>query len=590
METVIMVGPEGEVEVEPKHVEAAFSAGLKLRDQKEMSTWDALKAGAKRGWDVFASQETGLETEPVSLEQEQAYAEHPVAYGLGVAGGLAPAIGAGAAVVGGAAYGAKKGMQRLAPVAGPSKLAAEQAYKETMKSESIPDVAGVVKPVVGAVRGAKAALGQIPETRREQANLAKLEAGAASREAGAVNPQAQRPLLGVELLEPGMTPEKQAIAERAATIAPSQIRAKPLADVMAMGTSRRQQARNFLPEQAAEEITPGLKSSFESLRKGKGAAYGTLHGEAAQQYDPITGIFTPNRIGQILDTANETQGITGPTKSALSTAKQILDKGPSPYGLQPGEWTEVTPQDQYARLKQAREYLGEHIRQVKASKDPNIITRPSLKMLQEAHDEIDVVMKAIPSQKKADELYKESMKAKSAFYDAMEFGKGEKKTIDVPTVKRLFGNNDKAYRLREGIETMKAFLQKYGDDIVPEKRKEMEAVVSRFESLRQQAEDKRLIEGVRQMQGPTSPAFERTESLRTAKGLPKDIFTSPATAMNAADEFIASRAGQHFATQFEGLKAPQKNALIRLLMWRQQNPDATMTEEESMFKKILKGK
>jgi hypothetical protein len=485
----------------------------------------------------------------------------------------------------------RKGIQKAAPVAGPSKIAAQQAYRETMKSETIPDVAGVVKPVVGAVQGARAALGQIPETRREQANLAKLEAGAASREAGAVNPQAQRPLLGVELLEPGMTPEKQAIAERAATIAPSQIRAQPLSEVMAMGTTRRQQARSFLPEQAAEEITPGLKSSFESLRKGKGSAYGALHGEAAQQYDPITGVFTPIRIGQILDTANETQGITGPTKSALSTAKQILDNGPSPYGLQPGEWTEVSPQDQYSRLKAAREYLGEHIRQVKAIKDPNIITRPSLKMLQDAHEEIDTVMKAIPSQAKADELYKESMKAKSAFYDAMEFGKGEKKTIDVPTVKRLFGNNDKAYRLREGIETMKAFLQKYGNDIVPKQRQEMEAVVTRFEELRQQAADKRLIEGVRQMQGPTSPAFERTEALRSAKGLPKDIFTSPAGAMNTADEFIASRATQHFGTKFESLQPQQKNALVRLLMWRQQNPDATMTDEEAMFKKMLgKGK
>jgi hypothetical protein len=590
METVIMVGPEGEVEVEPKHVEAAFSSGLKLRDQKEMSTWDALKAGAKRGWDVLASQETGFEQEPVSLEQEQAWSEHPVAYGIGVAGGLAPAIGAGAAVVGGAAYGVKKGMQQAAPVAGPSKLAAQQAYRETMKSETIPDVAGVVKPVVGAVRGAKAALGQIPETRREQANLAKLEAGTASREAGAVNPQAQRPMLGVELLEPGMTPEKQAIAERSATIAPSQIRAKPLADVMAMGTSRRQEARSFLPEQAAEEITPGLKSSFEALRKGKGAAYGALHEEAAGQYQPEQGVAIPGRLSSILSTAQSTKGITGPTSGAIDTAKQIIEDGPSPYGLTPGKFVESTPQEQYKRLKAAREYLGAHIRQVQKNKDPNIINTPSLNMLKQAHDEMDTVMKAIPSQKKADELYRESMKAKGAFYDAMEFGKGEKKTIDVPTVKRLFGNNDKAYRLREGIETMKAFLQKYGDDIVPEKRKEMEAVVSRFESLRQQAEDKRLIEGVGKMQGPTSPAFERTESLRSAKGLPKDIFTSPATSMNAADEFIASRASQHFGAKFEGLQGQEKNALVRLLMWRQQNPEATMTEEESMFKKILKGK
>jgi hypothetical protein len=172
----------------------------------------------------------------------------------------------------------------------------------------------------------------------------------------------------------------------------------------------------------------------------------------------------------------------------------------------------------------------------------------------------------------------------------MEFGKGMKKTIDVPTVKRLFGNNDKAYRLREGIETMRQFLAKFGDEIMPDKRAELESVVNKFDSLRKQAEDKRLLEGLRQAQGPTSPSVERTKALREAKGLPGDIFEAPATALNAADEFMASRTRQYFGKPFEQIGQEDKNRLIRLLIWRQQNPNATMTDEESMFKKMMKGK
>jgi hypothetical protein len=568
--------------VSRKNFAKAFEEGLKPKNYKEMSFWEATKAGAKRGWDVLASQETGLDTEPVSLEQEQAYAEHPVAYGLGVVGGLAPAIGAGAAVVGGAAYGAKKGMQKAAPYVQPSAIAAKQAYEGTE----------VAKPVLGPLKGLGAAIGQIPETRREAANLQRLEQLQTNRQAGSVKPQAQRPMLGVELMEEGASPEKAAIAERAASLAPGQIRAKPLADVMAMGTSRRSAARGFMPEEAAEELAPGLKASLGYLRKGKGEAYGKLHEEAGKQYDPQTGISVPGRLASTLETASNTKGITGPTTSALSTAQQIVEEGPTPYGLQPGAWNEMPPPEQYKRLKAAREYLGAHIRQVQKTKDPNIINSPSLGMLKQAHDEIDGIMKAIPSQKKADELYSQSMKAKEAFYDAMEFGKGDKKRIDVPTVKRLFGNNDKAYRIQEGIETMRSFLAKYGNDIVPEKRAEMEKVVNRFDELRKVAEDKRLVEGVRQMQGPTSPVMERTEGLRQKAGLPASIYQSPAGSLTAADEFLQARVPQVFGqgATFEKLQPQQKNAIVRLLMWRQQNPEATMSEEEAMFKKMMKGK
>jgi hypothetical protein len=105
-----------------------------------------------------------------------------------------------------------------------------------------------------------------------------------------------------------------------------------------------------------------------------------------------------------------------------------------------------------------------------------------------------------------------------------------------------------------------------------------------------QAEDKRLLEGMRQAEGPSSPVVERMSALREAKGLPSDFFRSPASALNSADEFVASRAQKMFNNRFEDLGQADKNKLIRLLMWRQQNPDATMTDEESMFKKMMKGK
>jgi hypothetical protein len=579
-----------------------------------MGIWDAFKTGVSAGMQPASELAAGMTGFPfvppeqetqAELEKSQAWEEHPIAYGLGKAIPTVGAIGAGALAARGAQKAGGAAIAATRPYVGPSVQAAKENFKTSKASPYVPDfpLAGTTAGIIGGVKGA---IKQVPETRREIADLARLEQPSPNPESGAINPRNQRLFLGQELLDPGMTPEKQALAERSASFAPSNIRVEPLTQALAMGTTRRQQARNFLPEQAAEEITPGLKQTFGYLQKGKGEAYGKLFGQAQQEYNPESGIDIPQKLAARLNAlqgvqeitteapegapAKPIKGITGATISTLEAAKQMVDEGPAPYGLTPGPFSEAAPADQYKRLKVAREFLGTQIRQMKGSKDPNISNRASLTQLEEAKAELDDVMKAIPSQAKADELYTESMKAKKSFYDAMEFGKGMEKKIDVPTVKKLFGNNDKAYRLREGIDTMRQFLDKYGDDIVPAKRQEMQAVVDKFDSLRKQAEDKRLLEGMRQAQGPSSPALERTASLREAKGLPADFFTSPATALNSADEFIASRAQKMFNNRFEDLGQTDKNKLIRLLMWRQQNPNATLTDEESMFKKMMKGK
>jgi len=597
--------------VRQRDFDAAFQKGLQPVDHKEMGMWDAFKTGVSAGMQPASELAAGMTGFPfvppeqetqTELEKSQAWEEHPIAYGLGKAIPTVGAIGAGALAARGAQKAGGAAIAATRPMIQPSIAAAKEGYKATMSSPNVPDFLGLTKPAAAGINAVRGAIKQVPETRREIADLARLEQASPNPESGAINPRNQRLFLGQELLDPGMTPEKQALAERSASFAPSNIRVEPLSQALAMGTTRRQQARNFLPEQAAEEITPGLKQTFGYLQKGKGEAYGKLFGQAQQEYNPESGINIPQKLAsrlQMLQGMPESEGepatqgvkgITGPTISTLEAAKQMVDEGPAPYGLTPGPFSEAQPADQYKRLKVAREFLGTQIRQMKGTKDPNISNRASLAQLEEAKAELDDVMKAIPSQAKADELYTESMKAKKSFYDAMEFGKGMEKKIDVPTVKKLFGNNDKAYRLREGIDTMRQFLSKYGDDIVPAKRQEMQAVVDKFDSLRKQAEDKRLLEGMRQAQGPSSPALERTASLREAKGLPADFFTSPATALNSADEFMASRAQKMFNNRFEDLGQTDKNKLIRLLMWRQQNPNATLTDEESMFKKMMKGK
>jgi len=572
--------------VRQKDFDAAFQKGLQPVDHKEMGIWDAFKTGVSAGMQPASELAAGMTGFPflppeqetqTELEKSQAWEEHPIAYGLGKAIPTVGAIGAGALAARGAQKAGGAAIAATRPYVGPSVQAAKENFKTSKTSPYVPDfpLAGVTAGIIGGVKGA---IKQVPETRREIADLAKLEQASPNPESGAINPRNQRLFLGQELLDPGMTPEKQALAERAVTLAPSRIRTEPLTKALEMGTTRRSQGRNFLAEQAAEEVAPELKQTFRYLKEGKGDAYGKLFGQASEEYNPESGVGVVPNISKIISEMAATPEIT-------ASAMKVIDTAQKRVSMETDD-----PKKQYNNFKKARTYLREKIAKMSASNDPEISDHESIAKLSEAHDVIDQVMKAIPSQAKADELYKQSMKAKGAFYEAMQFGKGEKRKIDVPTVKKLFGDNDKAYRLREGVDIMRQFLDKFGDDIVPNTRKQMQATVEKFDSLMKQAEDKRLLQGLDQAQGPSSAVVERMSALREAKGLPADFFTSPASALNAADNFMASRAQKMFNNRFEDLGQSDKNKLIRLLMWRQQNPNATLTDEESMFKKMMKGK
>jgi len=567
--------------------DAAFKEGLQPVDKKEMGIWEAFKTGVSAGMQPASELAAGMTGFPfvppeqetqTELEKSQAWEEHPIAYGLGKAIPTVGAIGAGAIAARGAQKAGGAAIAATRPMIQPSIAAGRDSFKNTMANPAIPDILGVSKPIVAGASAIRGAIKQVPETRREIADLARLEQASPNPESGSINPRNQRLFLGQELLDPGMTPEKQALAERAVTFAPSRIRTEPLTKALEMGTTRRSQGRNFLAEQAAEEITPGLKGSLRDLTNRSGSVYEQLHEKAKGEYNPESGVGVVPSLDNIIKMMSESPEITPATIDIVNKARKRVSMETD------------DPQKQYANFKKARTYLRDNIKILRGSKDPTVSNTDSLKAVVEARSVIDEIMKAIPSQAKADQMYAEASTAKDKFFKAMEFGRGMEKEIDVPTVKKLFGDNDKAYRLREGIDTMRQFLDKYGDDIMPDKRQEMQAVVNKFDSLMKQAEDKRLLQGLEQAQGPSSAVVERMSALRQAKGLSGDFFTSPASSLGAADEFMASRAQKMFNNRFEDLGQSDKNKLIRMLMWRQQNPNATMTDEESMFKKMMKGK
>jgi hypothetical protein len=547
---------------------------------KHPSAWESAQIGAGRSYQAVVGPSVMGElprTESTPIE-DVAYAEHPIAYGAGRVGGL---VGMAGAVLG-AGYAGTKVTKALvnSPLVQGMKAGAKAGI-------SNPGVLGVIplgldKPVAavtGAIGGAKDFLHE----NRGLKNLVNL-----GNERGAVGPKPEFPLAAA-ILEPGTSPIKQALAERAVTIAPSALKVDPLNKALEMGTERRATARNFQPIEASREITPRLRESLKNLRDRNSTVFEKLNAEAQGQYEPQMGAHIPEQLAARINSVKDVKGISSVAKNTMAEVNQIISEGPEGLGLVPGEWNSLSPADQFSRLQKAKTTLGDRIRALSKSNDPTMNDRTSINHLKELNGEIDDVLKQLPAKKEADRLYSEGKQAKEGFFDAMEFGQGVKRSIDESTVERLFGNNPKAKRLEEGISKMRDYLTKNGDVILPETKDRMMSLVNRFDELRKVAEDKRILEGIRQAQGPTSPAIERTEALRIGKGLPQKIYETPAGSINAVDEFIASRATREFGKPYGQLTQPEKNKLTQMLIWRQQNPNATIENEQSIFKKI-KGK
>lgn len=396
------------------------------------------------------------------------------------------------------------------------------------------------------------------------------------------------PLLGSDFFLPGESETKNYVANKATTLAPGNFTTDELKKLFGMGVSERVHARNFDPSAAAKEIAPELKEALSKLKKGKGGAFEKLQRKAEKEFNPIVAEdLLPNIYDRVYQ-AGRQKGVPDTVKGTLAQVQQIVEEGIAnkQYGIQEGILDAGhNPIDYYKRIQAAREAVDGPLKAAINSGD-----RTSAGYLKATRDELDNILKSSKSKKLADSIYAEGSKAKEKFFSPFEFGPKGAKELDAVSVEKLFGNNDKAKRIQEGVETMRNFLKKNAKKLDSKSVAEMSRVVDKFDQLRELADKKRFTSNTRFKQGPTSPAIERAESLLSKEGLDKNIFASPATTLNSADEFLANAAKDNFQMPFEKLDTPQRNKLIRMLLYRQQNPDSTRAAEQSAFSKILGSK
>jgi hypothetical protein len=573
-------------------LDAAFKKGLRPKDHKEIPFWQSVSRGFKEGFRTmpgFGEAFGNVETPETQLESAQAWSEDPVSYGVGrtvgsVVGPLSAAFAGGVAL---------KGGRKVNQYIKPSLEAAKQGYKETMASPNIPDPLNVVKPTIGVLKGAGKAIYQVPETAREVSYLNKLDTMAKNKQSGAINPQNNSGQgIALEMIQPGQSLAKEAISSRAATVAPGQINSQQMNEVLALGSSRRQAARDFNPKYAAEQMAPELRKVVQNLMDSSGKYYSRLHEKAKQQYTPEMGMQIAPKLSAVLKEARDTKGANAVASTTIEAAQQILDSPTSlTVGVVPNKkWEEVDSKEQYNRLKSARNLLFKQLEPIKKTNDPTILRGPTAQALIKAHDAIDSVMKAIPPQAKADAMYAAGYEASQGLMDQLKYGKKKTTKVDVPTLKRLFGNNDKAYRVQENIETMRMFIDKFGKNIPKARREQMIATINKFDELRKVAVDRGIVQGFRQVQGPTSPVLERTESLRASKGVPYNTFTFPSGTLNQLDEFMKRNVKEYTGvSRVEDLSPAKQKAMTDSFIWTQENPNATFSQIDSVIKKNLKG-
>jgi hypothetical protein len=334
-----------------------FGTAIKegLKPVQDVSFLSAIGRGAKSGIETIAAASgysaKDLEEIGSSAAEEMAFAQEPVAYGIGKTLGIAvPAVaGVKGAILGGrpvvrAAKPSPATRQKLA--------AAKEGFEAEFKATN--EGIGPLQRVAKGVKGTAEALRSYQATGRTQRAVAKFGGGGGPGGIDFVN-----------LIDPGETEDKKYIAGRAATIAPGRYKSEDLNRLFSMGTDERNKARQFNQLKEAEKFVPELQRLFDGLEEGKGATFRALQERASKQFWPA---FANDAIASLNLEQSRINKLPKPpvlVRNAIDEAKDIINNGLAVDPRAPvtanKRWSQVSNAEKFFRVDQARRVIDKYL-------------------------------------------------------------------------------------------------------------------------------------------------------------------------------------------------------------------------------------
>lgn len=375
---------------------------------------------------------------------------------------------------------------------------------------------------------------------------------------------------------------------------------KDIKKAASMGIKRRFEGYNFDPAEEARALAPQVQQMLGTFESERSNEFRNLFRSGIAKWEPQTAIPAIATMQQIKKKADE-WGATG-AKPALSASEQIILRGEMFTGdnemlpMTPGiSFTQASKEEKFNRLWNARKHIQETLRKA-GSREITLGSVQAERALKQVEQDIQRSMHSQPEILEADKMWTQTSQAREGFFEPLEFKPGTPAAkIDAVSLEKLFRQSEMAKRFPESIGLMREVLTKYSQKY-PEAKKLLDTV-NNVERAMKVREDQRFLERFRQAQGPTSPmvetglrSMERSPEILSEAGISPRLLRNPSAYIKGLDELSVQMAQKYFGKKPWDLNTTQKNALIRLHNWHQeQGLKATPKAEEQFMKQLMKG-
>jgi hypothetical protein len=377
------------------------------------------------------------------------------------------------------------------------------------------------------------------------------------------------------------------------------LRQKDIKKAGGMGLKRRYKGYNFDPAEEANKLAPQMREMLGNFESERSDQFRKLFKPGIDKWDAKTALPAIVKLQQTKQNA-EDWGATG-AKPALTAAERILTRGEMFTGEddmlpmnQGFGFSQVGKEEQFNRLWNARKHIQETLRKAKRQ-EISLGSVQAERALKSVEKEIQRSMHSQPDILDADKMWAQTSEARKAFFEPLEFKPGTPSAkIDNVSLEKIFRQNETSKRFPEGIAQMREVLTTYSKKY-PEAQKLLDTI-NNLERAMSTRDDQRFLETFRQQAGPSNPAvetgmrsMERSQEILSEAGISPRMARNPAMYLKGLTEMSVPLAQKYYGKQPWDLNTEQKNNIVRLFNWHQeQGLKATPRAEEQFMKQLMK--
>jgi hypothetical protein len=366
------------------------------------------------------------------------------------------------------------------------------------------------------------------------------------------------------LMMPGDNAVKQHVNSRASSVLGGNLDNEQLTRLLSTDSAERLAARRADPRVLAEELVPEFQKAQEMFEGARTNRFNELQNIARQDFEGDTEGVVQGLKGLIED-STQFKSVPGSVRDTIEDTIMLTQKGDNAFDA----------------LQAARKFLDDRVDWKNPSKTPGD------NYLRQARKQIDEALKAAEGKIEADKMFTASKNVEGRVFDPAEFNNPAtgKYEIDAGKIKRLLGNNDAAARFKSQIDALDEFS---AIDGMPENFKKQAKLLSdSFKSRLKQMELKRDLGGLRQAQGPSSPAIARLEAIGGGGARVAQAVKDPQGFMNNVDQFN-DQLMKKFGKNISQLEGKEKSAALKMFTWINKNSNSDAATTEKMWQQFLK--